>query len=73
LISLIIRKNRMYAGYIILAVIALGSIGGGLYLFGEAKNTHDRRKAIERMYDDEHRHHTTLQRPPPSAPRKRGE
>jgi hypothetical protein len=53
-----------------LAVIALGSIGGGLYLFGEAKNTHDRRKAIERMYDNEHRHHSTHRHPPPGAPEK---
>ena len=43
----------MLAGYIVLVIIAIGSIGGGLYLFGEAKTSRERRHAIEKMYDSE--------------------
>lgn len=46
----------MLASYIILIFIAVGSICGGLYLFGEAKSSLDRRNAIEKMYDREHHH-----------------
>lgn len=46
----------MLASYIILIFIGLGSICGGLYLFGEAKSSLDRRNAIEKMYDREQDH-----------------
>jgi hypothetical protein len=48
----------MFTGYIVLVILAVGSIGGGLYLFGEAKSSHDRRHAIEKMYDSEKHHHS---------------
>lgn len=63
----------MFTSSIILALIAAGSIGGGLYLFGEVKTSHERRNAIEKMYSREQRYSHTRQPTAHNAPLKQGE